>query len=164
MPSPLLPPGRTGTGERPRSAPRLAMGAVTLVALAAAAWAAVIALTAAEPFSCALTSEDVAANHCNQVVVRFGELSPVAVLPLLLPPAFGVALGWWGVLRVSSGRRPPVGGTVAGDLQAATDGSGGVRGAYGAWVWVAAGAVPVLGGLVGCALRWVSLTGAAPPR
>ncbi|MFL1380504.1 hypothetical protein [Nocardiopsis protaetiae] len=154
MPSPLLPLGRADRGERPRPAPapRLAMGAVTLAALVAAAWAAVLALTAAEPFSCALTSEDTAAIRCNQAAERFADLSPAAVLLLLLPPAAGVALGWWGVLRASPGRRPPGGGTAAGARRAA----------LGAWGWVAAGGVPVLGGLVGCALLWSALMEAWP--
>lgn len=137
MPSPLLPLGRAGERPRPASAPRLAMGAVTLAALASAAWAAVIALTVSGPFSCALTSDDVAANRCAAVAGRFGDLSPAAVLLLLLPPAAGVALGWPGVLRGSPDRRAE-------------------------WGRVVAGAVLVLVGLVGCALLWASLVGAAP--
>ncbi|CAL9519154.1 hypothetical protein SUDANB121_03818 [Nocardiopsis dassonvillei] len=127
------------------------MGAVTLAALVAAAWAAVLALTAAEPFSCALTSGDVAANHCNRAAGRFAALSPAAVLLLLLPPAAGVALGWRGLLRGSPGGRAPTGAAAAED-----------RRAGGAWGWVAAGGALVLVGPVGCALLWASLAAAGP--
>jgi hypothetical protein len=107
MPSPLLPPGRTGDRPRPSTIPLLAMGAVTLAALATAVWVGLIALLAADSLSCRLFTEDLANLRCNRISERFGDLPPAAVLVLLIPPAAGVALGWsragrWGFTALAA--------------------------------------------------------------